>query len=76
LPKNAQRLMTLAKTDKETRKHLIRRRLVDNILKAKDGGSMSAKILVSDSELDMWQIEFQQGLIILQTPQKLSDPKY
>ena len=76
LPKKMQRLVTLGKTDKETRKHLIRGRLVDNIQKGKDGGSMSAKILGSDSELNMWTPELQQGLIILQTPQKFTDPEY
>lgn len=70
LPKKTQRLVTLGKTDKETRRHLIRGRLLDNVTKGKDGGSMSAKILGSDSELNMWQPELQQGLIILQTPRK------
>lgn len=71
LPKKMQRLVNLGQTDRETRKHLIRGRLVDNIQKGKDGGSMSAKILGSDSELNMWTPELQQGLIILHTPQKL-----
>jgi hypothetical protein len=74
LPPKMQRLVNLGKTDKETRRHLIRGRLVDNIQKGKDGGSMSCKILGSDSELSMWQPENMQGLIILQTPQRLSDP--
>ena len=75
LPKKMQRLVNLGKTDRETRKHLIRGRLVDNIQKGKDGGAMSAKILGSDSELNMWTPEFNQGVIILQTPQKLADPE-
>jgi hypothetical protein len=69
LPKKAKHLMALGKTDKESRKNLVRGRLVDNIVKGKDGGAMSAKILGSDNDLNMWQPEFQQGLIILQAPQ-------
>jgi hypothetical protein len=42
---------------------------------SKDGGSMSAKILGSDSELNMWTPENMQGVIILQTPEKLRDPE-
>ena len=75
LPKKAQRLMALGKTDKESRKNLVRGRLVDNIVKGKDGGAMSAKILGSDNELNMWQPEYQQGLIILQAPQWAIDNK-
>jgi hypothetical protein len=69
LPKKAQRLMNLGKTDKESRKNLVRGRLVDNVVKGKDGGTMSAKVLGADTELNMWQPEMQQGLIILQAPQ-------
>jgi hypothetical protein len=75
LPKKAQRLMALGKTDKESRKYLVRGRLVENVLKGKDGGAMSAKILGSDNELSMWQPEYQQGLIILQAPQWAIDHK-
>ena len=71
LRKKMQRLVELGKTDKETRRHLIRGRLVDNIQKGKDGGSQSAKILGADSELNMWTPENMQGVIILHTPQKL-----
>jgi hypothetical protein len=75
LPKKAKHLMALGKTDKESRKNLVRGRLVDNIVKGKDGGAMSAKILGSDNDLNMWQPEFQQGLIILQAPQWAIDHK-
>lgn len=75
LPKKAQRLVALGKTDKETRKHLVRGRLVENTIRGKDGGTMSAKILGSDTELNLWTPEFQQGLIILQMPQSLIDNK-
>lgn len=75
LPKKAQRLMALGKTDKESRKNLVRGRLVDNIVKGKDGGAMSAKILGSDSELGMWQPDQLAGVIILQAPQWAIDHK-
>jgi len=75
LPKKAQRLIALGKTDKETRKHLVRGRLVENTIKGRDGGAQSAKILGSDTELNLWTPEFQQGLIILQAPQSLIDNK-
>lgn len=75
LPKKAQRLVALGKTDKETRKHLVRGRLITNTIQGKDGGAMSAKILGSDTELNLWTPEFQQGLIILQTPQAIIDKK-
>jgi hypothetical protein len=48
---------------------------VDNIVKGKDGGAMSAKILGSDTELNLWQQDFQQGLIVLQAPQWAIDNK-
>jgi hypothetical protein len=47
---------------------LVRGRLLSNTITGKDGGAMSAKILGSDTELNMWTPEFQQGLIILQAP--------
>jgi len=75
LPKKAKRLMALGKMDKENRKHLVRGRLVQNTISGKDGGSMSAKILGSDTELNLWTPEFQQGLIILQMPQAALDRK-
>src|SRR5436309_2139548 len=61
LPKSAQRLAALGRdTDKDTRKHIIRGRLLENALRGKDGGAMSAKILGSDTELNLWTPEFQQ----------------
>ncbi len=76
LPKKARRLVTLGKdTDKETRKHIVRGRLLQNAIQGKDGGAMSAKILGSESELNMWQPEFQQGLVIINVPQSAIDHK-
>lgn len=75
LPKKARKLIALGKTDKETRKHLVRGRLVANTIAGKDGGAMSAKVLGSDSELNMWQPETMQGWIILNCPQQVLDNK-
>jgi hypothetical protein len=76
LPKKMQRLVSLGKnTDKDTRKHVIRGRLLQNAIQGKDGGAMSAKILGSETELNMWQPEMSQGLIILHAPQYALDHK-
>jgi hypothetical protein len=69
LPAKGKRLMNLGSVDPQTRRKLVRGRLVDNVIKGKDGGSMSAKILGSDSELNMWQPELNQGLVIISVPQ-------
>lgn len=71
LPKKMKRLVELGKTDKETRRNLIRGRLVDNITRGKDGGSMSAKILGSDTELNLWTPDVQMGLVVLTAPQAI-----
>jgi len=76
LPKKAKQLVALGKnTDKDTRKHIIRGRLLQNAIQGKDGGAMSAKILGSDTELNLWTPEFQQGLIVLTVPQSIIDRK-
>ena len=69
LPKKAHKLIALGKTDKETRRNLVRGRLLENTISGKDGGAMSAKILGSDSELNLWTPEYQQGVIVLNAPQ-------
>src|SRR5262249_48825995 len=69
LPKKGKRLAALGKgTDKETRRNIIRGRLLENVFSGKDGGAQSAKILGSDRELAMWEPEAQQGVIVLQVP--------
>ena len=66
LSKKTRRLIELGKsTGKEDRKHLIRGRLVENITKGKDGGAMSAKILGSEAELNMWTPEQMAGVVIV-----------
>ena len=76
LPKKMQRLVSLGKnTDKDTRKHIIRGRLIDNAIQGKDGGAMSAKILGTETDLNMWQPEINQGIIVLNAPQCALDRK-
>jgi hypothetical protein len=75
LPKKAQRLVALGKTDKDTRRNLVRGRLVSNTISGKDGGAMSAKILGSDKELAMWEPESQTGIVVLSAPQYAIDHK-
>lgn len=75
LPKKAQKLIALGKTDKEARKNLVRGRLISNTITGKDGGAMSAKILGSESELNMWQPDTQVGLMVLNAPQYALDHK-
>src|SRR5215470_7728550 len=55
LPRNAKRLIKLGAIDPKVQEHLVRGRLADNVIKGKDGGAMSAKILGSDKRLSMWQ---------------------
>jgi hypothetical protein len=72
LSKKGQSLIKLGEeTAKEDRRHLVRGRLIENITKGTDKGAMSAKILGSDSELNMWQPELQAGLVVLQVPQQI-----
>jgi hypothetical protein len=76
LPKKMQRLVSLGKnTDKDTRKHIIRGRLLDNAIQGRDGGAQSAKILGSETDLNMWQPEINQGIIVLNAPQWALDHK-
>lgn len=75
LPAKAKRLIALGKSDKDTRRNLVRGRLVSNTITGKDGGAQSAKILGSDKELSMWEAESQTGVVVLQTPQYALDHK-
>lgn len=75
LPKEAKRLMALGKIHKDARRDLVRGRLVSNTISGRDGGAQSAKILGSDTELNMWQPELNQGVIILQAPREALEHK-
>ena len=44
------------------------------MVKGKDGGAQSAKILGSDKELGMWQPDMQAGLVVIgELPQSYDD---
>lgn len=43
-------------------------RLHENVLDGKDKAVMSAKVLGSHKKLNLWQPEFQQGIVILNAP--------
>lgn len=73
LPQKAMKLIKLGNVDPKTQEKIVRGRLVENTLKGKDGGSMSAKILGSDKRLNMWQPEIQQGVVILNPPAAILD---
>ena len=69
LSKKAKGLITLGReTGKEDRKSLVLGRLIENVTQGKDKGAMSAKILGSDRELNLWSPDSQTGVIILQQP--------
>lgn len=65
LPKKFQHLVELGKTDKESRKNLVRGRLIENAVKGKDGGAQCAKILRTDKELSMFVPDLQAGLVVI-----------
>ena len=46
-----------------------------NVIKGKDGGAMSAKILGSDKRVNMFQPEVQQNVLVLQMLQHLDADK-
>ena len=69
LSKKAKGLITLGReTGKEDRKSLVLGRLIENVTQGKDKGAMSAKILGSDRELNLWSPDSQTGIIVLQQP--------
>lgn len=75
MPQQGKALVELGKIDKDARRNLVRGRLITNVIEGKDGGSMSAKILGSESELNMWTPDTQVGLIVLNAPQAVLDNK-
>jgi hypothetical protein len=77
LPKPMQKLIDLGKkTSPDDRRNLVLGRLVENVTSGTDKGAMSAKILGSDRELNMWQPDQLAGVVILGTmPQSVQTPK-
>jgi hypothetical protein len=68
LGRNSKKLIALGEVDPKKQEEIVRGRLMDNTIRGKDGGSMSAKILGSDKRVNMWQPEVQQNVLILQAP--------
>ena len=66
--KNAKKLIKLGEVDPKMQEKIVRGRLVENTLKGKDGGTMSAKVLGSDKRVNMWTPEQQNNVLILQAP--------
>ena len=75
LPAKGKRLMKLGSVDPQTQKKLLLGRLVDNVMEGKDGGAMSAKILGSHRELNLWTPEQNQGVVVINVPQFAIDHK-
>jgi len=70
LPKEAQRLMNLAKsTAPEQQRDLVVGRLVDNLLKGKDKAVHSAKALGGTRDNNMFTPDQQVGLVVISAPQ-------
>jgi len=68
LPRNAKRIIKLGSIDPDTQQKIVRGRLVENTLKGKDGGAISAYRLGQDKRVNMWQPETQQNILVLQAP--------
>lgn len=66
LKKHGKVLVQLGKAfTNEEKKYLIEGRLISNISDGSDGGSSSAKILGSSKDLNMWQNEQQNNMIVI-----------
>lgn len=68
LPKKAKALIEKGRMNKRDLEHLVIGRLADNVVKGRDGGAQSAKILGSHREINAWTPDQQLGVIILGTP--------
>lgn len=77
LPKPMQKLIDLGrKTNPDDRRNLVLGRLVENVTTGTDKGAMSAKILGSERDLNMWQPDQLAGVIILgNLPQGMQSQK-
>ena len=81
LNKKTQRLIKLGRdTGKDARRNLVLGRLIENTAKGTDKGALSAKILGSSSDTNMWTPELQQGIVVIGncpipiTPELLKPP--
>jgi hypothetical protein len=65
LPAKARKLIERGRMPKKDLEDLAIGRLAENIIKGKDGGAQSAKILGSHREINAWEPEGQQGQVII-----------
>jgi len=75
MPKNAKKLIKLGEVDPKMQEKIVRGRLVENTLKGKDAGTLSAYRLGQDKRVNMWQPEVQQNILVLQAPNHLDIDK-
>jgi len=76
LPAKQKELIALGKsTSPDDVRHLVSGRLIENAAQGKDKGALSAKILGSRRDLNMWIPDSQTGLIVIQAPQSAIDNK-
>jgi hypothetical protein len=76
MPKRARSLIALGRTTQPgDMRALVHGRLIDNVTKGHDKGAQSAKILGSSRDLNMWQADFQAGLVVITVPQSVIDNK-
>ena len=73
--RNAKKLIKLGEVDPKVQEKIVRGRLMENTIRGKDAGSMSAKILGSDKRVNMFTPEVQQNVLVLQMPQHLDADK-
>ena len=52
----------------ERQQNLVRGRLVLNVMRGKDAGTQSARLLGADKRVSMWQPDSQVGMVILSPP--------
>lgn len=75
LGRNSKKLIALGEVDPKMQEKIVRGRLMDNTIRGKDGGAMSAKILGSDKRVAMWTPEQQNNVLILQAPTHVDSDK-
>jgi hypothetical protein len=70
-----ERLKNLPVPPAEGRAQIIRSKLLENVANNSDSAVQSLKLLGQDRELNLWQPEVQQGIIVLNTPAAWQDPE-
>ena len=56
------------KISPERQQNLVRGRLVLNVMRGKDDGAQSARLLGADKRISMWQPDSRVGMVVLQPP--------